>query len=107
MKWKYSHTSTSKLYFPTLSETKVKELQCNGSRGERRSETETQRKKSIDRESCPIQARTADSWVQPGSEVMDWQQWGSEEESQTTGRHTHTHTSGRGDKCGPLGLSFV
>lgn len=37
-------------------------------------------------------AGTADSWVQSGSEVRHRQQWGSAEESKTTGRHTHTHT---------------
>lgn len=60
-------------------------------------------------ERCLIQARTADSWVQWGSEVIDWQQWESEVESKTTGRQTHTHThaysSGRGDESGPPDLS--
>lgn len=36
-----------------------------------------------------VPCRTADSWVQAGVRGHDWQQWGSEEESKTTGRHTH------------------
>lgn len=36
-------------------------------------------------------AATADSWVQSGSEVRHWQQWGSVEESKNN-RKTDTHT---------------
>lgn len=56
-----------------------------------------------------ILAGTADSWVQSGSEVRHWQQWGTVEESKNnrktrTHTHTHTHTFGRGDECRPLRL---
>lgn len=52
------------------------------------------------------EAGTADSWVQCGSEVTDWQQWGSKVESKTTGRHTHTHIHFLGVGMS-LGLSNV
>lgn len=67
-----------------------------------------------EKQRCLMQARTADSWVQHGSEVTGWQQWESEVESKTTRRQTHTHahthklthSSGRGDERRPPDLSL-